>query len=132
MGFAVVSSVHTPCCISLINDYFQHENRARANSVYVAAISIGVGFANLTSFINEAVGWRDSILIVTSIGLVVTVFILFLREPLRQSDRGTQEQFESQVEKRIGTTSGHHLSRASRVHSYQSDHNSSVDGNFYG
>ena len=89
MGFGVVSSVHTPCCISLINDYFQHENRARANSVYVAAISIGVGFANLTSFINEAVGWRDSVLVVTGIGFVITFLILFLEEPIRRSDRGT-------------------------------------------
>ena len=132
MGFGVVSSVHTPCCISLINDYFQHENRARANSVYVAAISIGVGFANLTSFINEAVGWRDSVLVVTGIGLAVTVLILLLKEPLRQSDRGTQEQFESQVEKKLGTTMGHHLSRASRIPSYEAENTNSLDGNFYG
>jgi len=36
----------------LINDYFKHETRSRANSLYVAAVSIGVGFANLTSIIN--------------------------------------------------------------------------------
>ena len=89
IGFAIISSVHTPCCISLINDFFQHENRAKANSVYVAAISVGVGFANLTSFINEAVGWRDSILVVSGIGMVATVLILFMEEPLRQADRGT-------------------------------------------
>jgi predicted MFS family arabinose efflux permease len=89
ISFAIVSSVHTPCCISLINDFFQHENRAKANSVYVAAISVGVGFANLTSFINEAVGWRDSILVVSGIGMVATILIFFMEEPLRQADRGT-------------------------------------------
>jgi MFS family permease len=50
--FAILSSVHTPACISLINDYFKHEKRSRANSLYVAAVSIGVGFANLTSILN--------------------------------------------------------------------------------
>lgn len=51
--------------------------------MYVAAISVGVGFANLTSFINEAIGWRDSILVVSGIGLVATVLIFFMEEPLR-------------------------------------------------
>ena len=71
----------------------------------MAAISVGVGFANLTSYINEAVGWRDSILIVSGIGFAATVFLLFMEEPLRQADRGTQEMLESHVEKREGTTS---------------------------
>ena len=75
--------MHTPACISLINDLFQHENRAKANSVYVAAISIGVGFANMTSFINDAFGWRNSVLVVTGIGAAITLALFLLEEPIR-------------------------------------------------
>jgi MFS family permease len=89
MGFAIFSSVHTPACISLINDMFTHKNRSKANSVYVAAISIGVGFANLTSFINEAFGWRNAILVVTGIGGFITIGLIFLVEPVRTAELGT-------------------------------------------
>lgn len=89
IGFAIVSSVHTPACISLINDLFTHKNRSKANSVYVAAISIGVGFANLTSFINDAVGWRNAILVVTGVGGIITLGLFFLDEPIRRAELGT-------------------------------------------
>ena len=83
MGFAILSSVHTPACISLINDYFDHEDRARANSVYVTAVSVGVGCANLTSLINSEIGWRNSVIVVSIIGLFVTLLCCFLEEPRR-------------------------------------------------
>lgn len=83
IGFALISSVHNPACISLINDYFQHEQRARANALYVTAISFGVGFANLTSFMNEQVGWRNCVLITSGFGFLVGLLVTCLKEPLR-------------------------------------------------
>ena len=85
----------------------------------MTAISFGVGFANLTSFINEALGWRESILAVSAFGFLVTLLIISLKEPLRQAERGTQEHFEIEVEKRTGTTMGIHLSKASRNESFK-------------
>lgn len=96
MSFAVISSVHTPACISLINDLYSHEDRGKANSVYVTAISFGVGMANLTSLINTRFGWRVSAIIVSSIGLFFSILILCIKEPIRQSDRGTQYLLEKQ------------------------------------
>ncbi len=81
--FAVLSSIHTPACISLINDYFKHEKRSRANSLYVAAVSIGVGFANLTSIINFQIGWRLSSVFVSTFGLIITILTCFIHEPRR-------------------------------------------------
>jgi ACS family D-galactonate transporter-like MFS transporter len=88
MSFAVISSVHTPGCISLIGDYFEHENRSKANSVYVAAISFGMGLANLTSLINNSIGWRECSLVVSGIGIVFSLVALSLYEPARTDDRG--------------------------------------------
>jgi MFS family permease len=90
MAFAVLSSVHTPACISLIGDYFDHENRSKANSVYVTAVSFGVGLANLTTIMNEQEGWRNSILIVSGIGLGCGMLGLTIEEALRSNDRGNE------------------------------------------
>lgn len=88
MTFAVVSSVHTPACISLIGDLFEHENRSKANSVYVAAISFGVGLANLTSLINNSIGWRECALVVSGIGIWCALLGFGIYEPVRTNDRG--------------------------------------------
>ena len=81
--FAMISSIHTPACVSLINDYYKHESRSRANSVYVTAVSLGVGFANLTSILNQKIGWRNCILVVSGIGLFFSFLSIFLKEPRR-------------------------------------------------
>jgi sugar phosphate permease len=83
MGFAAISSIHVPACISLINDYFRHEDRSKANSVFVTAVSIGIGIANLTSIINKKIGWRNSSLCVSCTGLFVTFLIILIKEPRR-------------------------------------------------
>jgi len=90
IGFALFASVHTPACISLINDFFVHESRSRANSVYVAAVSLGVGLANLTSIFNARFGWRISSVIVSSIGLLVTCLLACLQEPKRMCEKANQ------------------------------------------
>ena len=87
MGFALVSSIHTPACVSLINDYYRHENRSKANSVYVTAVSLGVGFANLTSILNQKIGWRNCVLVTSGVGLFFSFLTMFLKEPRRQDER---------------------------------------------
>jgi sugar phosphate permease len=88
MAFAILSSIHTPACISLIGDYFEHENRSKANSLYVTAVSFGVGLANLTTIINEKEGWRNSALIVSGMGIAAGLLGLTIEEAVRNGDRG--------------------------------------------
>lgn len=88
MGFAIVSAIHTPACISLIGDYFEHENRSKANSVYVTAISFGVGLANLTSIANQHIGWRNCSLVVSGIGFIFGLLGFTIEEAERSNDRG--------------------------------------------
>lgn len=88
MSFAVISAVHTPACISLIGDMFEHEDRSKANSVYVAAISFGVGLASLTTILNENIGWRNCALVVSGTGILISFLGLTIYEPTRTTDRG--------------------------------------------
>lgn len=90
MIFAVLSAPHTPACISLIGDFFEHEDRSKANSVYVAAISFGVGLASLTTIMNSAIGWRNCSLVVSGVGMCISLLALTIEEPVRTNDRGNQ------------------------------------------
>lgn len=99
MAFAVLSAVHTPACISLIGDMFEHEERSKANSVYVAAISFGVGLASLTAILNDAIGWRNCSLVVSGVGIVVSFLGLTVFEPARTTDRGNMVTMETETAK---------------------------------
>jgi len=116
MGFAILSSVHTPACISLIGDYFEHENRSKANSVYVTAVSFGVGLANLTTIINENQGWRNSSLIVSGIGLVAGLLGLTIEEAVRSGDRGNVFMMKKELSsKRVRTSQSMDQNRISQI-----------------
>ena len=69
----------------------------------------------MTSFINEAVGWRDSVLVVSGIGALITLALFLLEEPIRQAERGTQALLENAIERKSGVTVGTRLSRMSRI-----------------
>jgi len=53
VAFSILASANIPACISLINDYYPNEQRAKASSVYVMAVSIGICFANLTTLLDN-------------------------------------------------------------------------------
>lgn len=69
----------------------------------------------MTSFINDAFGWRDSVLIVSGIGATITLSLFLLEEPIRQAERGTQALLENAIERKSGVTVGTRLSRMSRL-----------------
>mmetsp|Transcript_17902 Transcript_17902/g.30446 ORF Transcript_17902/g.30446 Transcript_17902/m.30446 type:complete len:229 (+) Transcript_17902:183-869(+) len=101
--FAMLGSVSPPACISLINDYFKNEQKARASSVYVMAVSFGVCCANLTTLINNQYGWRNATLIVSVIGVAVGFLASFLEEPRNVSHKkdrlsAYQNPMESEVD----------------------------------
>ena len=53
MFFAIVVSACIPCCISLINDYFSHRDKARANSFFCLGNYLGVGLSSLTIILDQ-------------------------------------------------------------------------------
>lgn len=76
-------SACVPASVSLITDYFRHEVRGRANSVFAFGVYLGGGLSSLSLIIDEAVGWRDTILIVCFVSIVLALPILILKEPPR-------------------------------------------------
>ena len=46
-----------PSSVSLITDYFTHEMRGRANSVFAFGIYLGGGLSSLTILIDDQIGY---------------------------------------------------------------------------
>lgn len=91
IGVGVGEAGASPPSHSIISDYFPHEERGRALSVYSIGIYIGilVGFL-LGGWVNQFFGWRVAFLVVGLPGILMAVVVkLTLREPPRgQMDDG--------------------------------------------
>lgn len=91
VGVGVGEAGASPSSHSIISDYFPHEERGRALSIYSMGIYIGILFGFLAGgWINQFFGWRVAFLVVGAPGIVLAVIVkLTLREPLRgQMDDG--------------------------------------------
>ena len=56
MAFSILMAACIPVSVSLINDYFEHEERGRANSLFAFGIYLGGGLSSLTLILNEYMG----------------------------------------------------------------------------
>lgn len=56
IGFSFFMSACVPVSVSLINDYFEHEKRGRANSLFAFGIYLGGGLSSLTLILDEYCG----------------------------------------------------------------------------
>ena len=83
IGVGVGEAGASPPSHSIISDYFPHEERGRALSVYSVGIYIGILFGFLAGgWINQFFGWRMAFLVVGLPGILLAVIVkLTLREP---------------------------------------------------
>lgn len=91
IGVGVGEAGASPPSHSIISDYFPHEERGRALSIYSVGIYIGILFGFLAGgWINQFFGWRTAFLVVGLPGVLLAVIVkLTLREPARgQMDTG--------------------------------------------
>jgi MFS family permease len=91
IGVGVGEAGASPPSHSIISDYFPHEERGRALSVYSMGIYIGILVGFLAGgWINQYFGWRMAFFVVGAPGLFLAIILkLTLREPLRgQMDDG--------------------------------------------
>jgi predicted MFS family arabinose efflux permease len=70
---------------SILSDYFRPETRPLALSIYSAGASVGIFLGLLGGgYLAEAVGWRQTLVVVGLPGIVVALVVLLtLREPVR-------------------------------------------------
>ena len=101
IGVGVGEATLTPSVLSLIGDLFPRTRRARATSIYMAGVPLGTGMAYLVGgkvsgalraagtidlpLFGPVEGWQAAFLAVGLPGLVISLAILFIREPKRQS-----------------------------------------------
>jgi MFS family permease len=85
LGVGVGEAGASPPSHSIISDYFPHEQRGRAMSVYSAGVYIGILIGFLAGgWIGQYFGWRIAFLVVGLPGVLLGILVkLTLREPKR-------------------------------------------------
>ena len=72
----------TPAALGLLGDRFKPHHRAFAAGFYYLGAPIGIGMAFIIAgTLGAAIGWRNCFFTLGAIGVVLTGFLLFLREP---------------------------------------------------
>ncbi len=94
MGVGFGEAGCSPAANSLIGDLFPSTRRARAISVFMLGLPVGIFLSNLCSgLIAKSYGWRAAFFVATIPGLVLAVLALRIVEPPRgaaeQGDRGS-------------------------------------------
>jgi MFS family permease len=84
IGVGIGEASCAPASQSLIGDLFPTEQRARAMSIFMLGLPLGL-FASyvLCGEIGEAWGWRAAYFVACVPGILLAVLVLFIKEPLR-------------------------------------------------
>jgi predicted MFS family arabinose efflux permease len=89
MGVGIGEASCAPAANSLIGDLFPASKRARAISVFMLGLPIGIFLSNLLSgYIAKAYGWKMTFYLATVPGLILAVLALKIIEP----ERGAAEE----------------------------------------
>lgn len=84
LGVGVGEASCAPAATSLIGDLFPAERRARALSVFMLGLPVGVALSFAVSgSVARSYGWRPAFYVAGLPGLVCAVLVLFIREPRR-------------------------------------------------
>ncbi|MEO6041803.1 MAG: MFS transporter [Croceibacterium sp.] len=103
VGVGVGEATASPCAYSLISDWFPGRLRATALAIYSSGLFMGSGLSLLfggaiVGTWNGAwphggplglVGWQAAFIIVGLPGLILALWVLSLREPVRGGEQGT-------------------------------------------
>jgi MFS family permease len=84
LGVGVGEATCAPASTSLIGDLFPAAKRAKALSVFMLGLPIGVALSFAVSgWLAQRVGWRPAFYIAGIPGLICAVLVLFVHEPKR-------------------------------------------------
>jgi MFS family permease len=86
MGVGVGEATLSPSAFSIISDYFPRERLGTALSIFSMGVSFGAGLALIIGgLIIDAVGsWRLTFIIVGLPGILATLLLLTIKEPVRK------------------------------------------------
>ncbi|HEX2123040.1 MAG TPA: MFS transporter [Thermoanaerobaculia bacterium] len=84
LGVGVGEAACAPAATSLIGDLFPPEKRARAMSVFMMGLPIGIALSYFAgSYIAHAYGWRAAFFVAGVPGVLAAIAALFIAEPVR-------------------------------------------------
>jgi MFS family permease len=85
-----------PAALSLLSDYFPLRMRATVQAIYSTGIPLGSGVAFfLGGWIGETLGWRWAFYLLGFPGLLITLFVLFLKEAPRGQTEAVESRYSS-------------------------------------
>jgi MFS family permease len=100
LGVGVGEATCAPAATSLISDYFQTEKRAKAMSIFMLGLPVGLALSFAVSgAVAKNYGWRAAFLVAGLPGLLCVLAVLFIKEPAR----GAGEAVNVGVRKREGS-----------------------------
>ena len=84
LGVGVGEAACSPAANSLIGDLYPPARRARAISIFMLGLPLGIFFSSLLGgMIAKAYGWRMAFFVATIPGLVLAIFVFRIVEPAR-------------------------------------------------
>ena len=84
LGVGVGEATCAPAATSLIGDYFPAKDRAKALSIFMLGLPVGIALSfAVSSSIARAYGWRPSFYVAGIPGVICAALALLIREPAR-------------------------------------------------
>lgn len=100
LGVGVGEASCAPAASSLIGDYFSSEKRAKAMSIFMLGLPVGLALSFAVSgAVAKEYGWRMAFLVAGLPGLLCVIAAFFIREPIR----GAVETVNVGTKKREGS-----------------------------
>lgn len=102
MGVGIGEASYAPAANSLIGDLFPAHRRARAMGIFMLGLPLGLllAFFTIGAMVTAFDSWRAPFFIAAVPGLVLAVFMFFIREPKRgaaESVRMSEERIEKPI-----------------------------------
>lgn len=93
LGIGVGEASCAPAATSLIGDFFPAEKRARAMSIFMLGLPIGIALSFAVSgSVAQAYGWRAAFFVAGIPGVLLAAAALLIREPIRGSSETTRAE----------------------------------------
>jgi len=100
LGVGVGEATCAPAATSLIGDYFHSEKRAKAMSIFMLGLPVGLSLSFAVSgVVAKNYGWRMAFLVAGLPGLLCVLAMLFVKEPAR----GAGEKINVGTKRRAGS-----------------------------
>ncbi len=100
LGVGLGEACCAPAATSLLGDLFPRERRARAVSIFMLGLPVGLGLSFIVSgSVAQHWGWRAAFFVAAGPGLILAILSLFIPEPVR----GTAEEYAVGTARRPGS-----------------------------